>query len=54
MKLNKDEMIKHLMEFVNYHDGGYIEAYVAVKLIDHLVNNFDLKLEEDKDDDIKS
>ena len=40
-------MIKHLMEFINYHDGGFLQPYVADKLVDHLVNNFDLKIKAD-------
>lgn len=35
--MTKEEWVKEVLEFVNYHDGGYMEPYVADKLADYLV-----------------
>lgn len=35
--MTKEEWVKEVMNFVNYHDGGHIEPYVADKLADYLV-----------------
>ena len=32
----KRDMADDLLQFVNYHDGGYIEGYVAMKIADYV------------------
>ena len=46
------ETAEELLQYVNYHDGGYIEGYVAMKLVDYIKSNFgvEFKPEEKKDD----
>ena len=35
--MKKSEAIKEIMQMVNYHDGGNMEAYVANNLVHFLV-----------------
>tara|TARA_R100001086_G_scaffold249569_2_gene189767 strand:+ start:358 stop:615 length:258 start_codon:yes stop_codon:yes gene_type:complete len=37
--MKKQKVIDEILGFVNYHDGGYLEPYVAHKLIDFLVED---------------
>lgn len=36
--MTKEQWIKEVCEFVNYHDGGHLEPYIAEKLADYLVH----------------
>ena len=34
--LKRDEFVKEILEFVNHYDGGFMEPYVAEKLLEFL------------------
>ena len=40
--MTKEEWIKEVCEFVNYHDGGHLEPYVALNLADYLVGTLEM------------
>jgi len=34
--MKKSEAIADMVEIARYHDGGYLEPYVALRLLEHL------------------
>jgi len=36
--MKKSDLVKDVVEFVKYYDGGYLEPYVADKLLAFLVD----------------